>query len=60
MKDINSLVSPVLQLLSDEETITTEEMAKRLVSSFPITDRFKVACCLSMLLADNLLPFPQV
>mmetsp|Transcript_20093 Transcript_20093/g.33847 ORF Transcript_20093/g.33847 Transcript_20093/m.33847 type:complete len:523 (+) Transcript_20093:119-1687(+) len=59
MKYVNSLVSPVLQLLSDENSINAEDLAKRLVSSFPIPERFKVACCLSMLLSDNLLPFPQ-
>jgi hypothetical protein len=58
--DVNVFVAPLLKFLSDENNISAEELAKRLVTSFPVSDRFKMACTLSMLLTDNLLPFPQV
>ena len=57
--DINLFVTPLLKLLNDEHT-STEDIAMRVMSSFPSSDRFKVACTLSMLLTDHLLPFPQV
>lgn len=56
--DVNLFVSPLLRILSDEDE-TAELMMKRTVSAFPSSDRFKVACTLSKLLMDRLLPFPQ-
>lgn len=55
----NAFVLPLLKLLNDDNN-SIEDIAKSVVRSFPISDRFKAACTLSMLVSDNLLPFSQV